>query len=78
MTLHELPLDEIDLTDAAFWTRPLEVRQAAFATLRRERPIAFFEEPLFDGDPVGPGSYAMTRYDGPRLDVDRRHATGGS
>jgi len=63
VTVHELSLDEIDLTDPAFWTRPLEVRQAAFATLRRERPIAFFEEPVFEGSPVGPGYYALTRYD---------------
>jgi cytochrome P450 len=63
VTVHELSLDEIDLTDPTFWTRPLEVRQAAFATLRRERPIAFFEEPIFEGNPVGPGYHALTRYD---------------
>jgi cytochrome P450 len=63
MTVHELRLDDINLTDPAFWTTPLEVRQAAFATLRRERPIAFFEEPMFDGSPVGPGYYALTRFD---------------
>jgi len=56
-------IDEINLTDPAFWTRPLEERQAAFATLRRERPIAFFDEPLFGDTPVGPGYYALTRYD---------------
>ena len=63
MTAHEIALDDINLTDPAFWTRPLEERQAGFATLRRERPIAFFEEPMFDGQPVGPGYYALTRYD---------------
>ena len=63
MTVHEIGVDDINLTDPAFWTRPLEERQAAFATLRRERPIAFFEEPMFEGNPVGPGYYALTRYD---------------
>jgi cytochrome P450 len=63
MTVHEVRLDDINLTDPAFWTTPLEVRQAAFATLRRERPIAFFDEPMFDGNPVGPGYYALTRFD---------------
>ncbi len=61
--MHDIGIDEIDLTDPAFWTRPLEERQAAFATLRRERPIAFFEEPMFGDQPVGPGFYALTRYD---------------
>lgn len=61
--MHEIGVDDINLTDPVFWTRPLEERQAAFATLRRERPIAFFEEPMFDGNPVGPGYYALTRYD---------------
>jgi methyl-branched lipid omega-hydroxylase len=56
-------VDEIDITDPAFWTRPLEERQAAFATLRRERPIAFYDEPSMEGRPTGPGFYALTRYD---------------
>ena len=63
MSVHEISLEEINPTDPTFWTRPLEERQAAFATLRRERPIAFFEEPAIDGTPVGPGYYALTRYD---------------
>ncbi|HYD10349.1 MAG TPA: cytochrome P450, partial [Acidimicrobiales bacterium] len=63
MSVHEMGIDDINLTDPAFWRRPLEERQAGFATLRRERPIAFFEEPMFEGQPVGPGYYALTRYD---------------
>jgi hypothetical protein len=43
-------LSEINLTDPAFWSRPLEERHAAFATLRREDPIPFYEEP----DPMMP------------------------
>ena len=33
-------VDDIDLSDLDFWTRPLEEREAAFAALRAERPIA--------------------------------------
>ena len=38
-------LDEIDLSDIEFWARPWDEREGAFQTLRRERPMAFFEEP---------------------------------
>ncbi len=55
-------VDDIDLTSNAFWTQPLEQRQAGFATLRRERPIAFFKEPEFGGVPLGPGFYALTKH----------------
>ena len=40
-----LTVDQIDLSDITFWERPWEEREGAFATLRRERPLAFFEEP---------------------------------
>ena len=61
------PLEEIDLSDMAFWRRPWSEREAAFATLRAERPIAHFDEPVVEGTafefPPGPGYYALTRYD---------------
>jgi methyl-branched lipid omega-hydroxylase len=60
-----LKLDEIDLSTSDFWALPLDVREAAFATLRRERPLAFFAEPEIDSTdldiPTGPGYYAVTR-----------------
>jgi cytochrome P450 len=62
-----LTLDEIDLSAIEFWDLPWEEREGAFALLRRERPIAFFEEPDI-GDatsmplPVGPGYRALTRH----------------
>ena len=62
---HDIDVDAINLTDAAFWTTPLEERQAGFAALRRHRPIAFFEEPEPPpefGIPRGPGYWALTRY----------------
>jgi cytochrome P450 len=60
------PLEQIDLSSLEFWARPWAEREAAFATLRRERPIAFFEEPAVTGLsielPAGPGYYALTRH----------------
>jgi len=60
-------LEDIDLSDMAFWRRPWSEREAAFATLRTERPIAHFDEPVVEGTafefPPGPGYYALTRYD---------------
>jgi hypothetical protein len=38
-------VSEIDLSDAGFWGRPFEERDAALGVLRRERPVAFFPEP---------------------------------
>src|SRR5262245_7713088 len=59
-----LKADEIRLSDLSFWLRPTEEREGAFATLRRERPISFHEEPWFEGlqFPRGPGYWAITRY----------------
>ncbi|MDA8359960.1 MAG: cytochrome P450 [Actinomycetota bacterium] len=62
-----LSVDEIDLSDLEFWIRPWDEREGAFATLRRERPLAFFEEPdIRDASPFapppGPGYRAVTRY----------------
>jgi methyl-branched lipid omega-hydroxylase len=55
-------LDDIDLSSRDFWGLPGAERDAAFATLRRERPIAFFEEPEVPSLPSGPGYYAITRH----------------
>ena len=33
-------VDSIDLSDLDWWTRPLDEREAAFAALRAERPLA--------------------------------------
>jgi len=57
-------LDDIDLSDLEFWARPLEERDAAFAVLRAERPLAWFEEPEVPNPiiPRGPGYWAVTRY----------------
>ncbi len=59
-------IDEINLSDLDFWRRPWSEREVAFATLRAQRPIAFFEEPEVENTaiefPPGPGYYALTRY----------------
>jgi len=60
-----LTVDEIDLSDLAFWQRPRDEREAAFRTLRRERPLAFFAEPQLASamaPPPGPGYRAVTRH----------------
>ena len=63
-----LALDEIDLSDLAFWARPLEEREAAFEALRRERPIVHFEDPepppgvSFPVPLDGSGYWAVTRH----------------
>ncbi len=58
-------LDEIDLSDLEFWALPWEQRESAFAALRRERPIAHFEDPLLETSldlPRGDGYYALMRH----------------
>ncbi len=57
-----LSIDDINLTDPAFWTQPLDQRQAGFAALRRQKPIAFFDEPTFGDLVLGPGFYAITKH----------------
>jgi cytochrome P450 len=57
------PLEEVDLADLDLWNGPNERREAAFATLRREAPVRFFREFETPDFPVGPGYWALTRYD---------------
>jgi len=57
-----LSVDQIWLADQAFWARPLEEREGAFATLRRERPISWHEEPELVILPKGPGFWALTKH----------------
>lgn len=55
-------VDDIDLSDSEFWALPPEDREAAFAALRRDRPFAFFAEPVIPFIEPGPGYYAVTRH----------------
>jgi cytochrome P450 len=58
--------DDINLSDLEFWRRPWAEREAAFATLRKERPISFYEETALEATAIeftkGPGYYALTRH----------------
>ena len=58
-----LSVDEIDFADPLFWARPLAERDAAFATLRTERPLAYHKEFEIPGFPKGPGYWSLVRYD---------------
>jgi len=58
-------IDDIRLDEIEFWDQPLEVREGAFAVLRRERPVSFhkeFEPPPELPLPRGPGYWAITRH----------------
>jgi methyl-branched lipid omega-hydroxylase len=58
-------LDDINLSDMAFWQAPLEQRSAAFAVLREQDPYRYFELPERDvdfGDPNERGYHALVRY----------------
>ncbi len=62
-----LALDDIDLSALEFWDLPWEEREGAFALLRRERPVPFFEEPEIEelsaiDLPRGPGYWALTKH----------------
>ena len=61
-----LSVDDIDLSDNAFWQRPYRERAEAFRLLRHVRPISHFEEPELLHSamtfPKGNGYYAVTRY----------------
>src|SRR5262249_44722784 len=57
--------DAVDLSQLDFWVRPEAEREAAFAALRRERPISFhaeFEPPPGVGLVRGPGYWALVRH----------------
>jgi len=59
-----LQLEEIDLSTLEFWERPETEREGAFATLREEDPIRFFQEQDYEGLlPAGPGYWALTKHE---------------
>jgi cytochrome P450 len=56
-------VNDIDLSMLEFWAVSEEEREATFATLRRERPVARFAEYAFADMPAGAGYWAVTRFD---------------
>jgi cytochrome P450 len=63
--VEELAAHEIDLSDLGFWQLPHALREGAFRTLRRERPVSEFPIPEWLlADEAQQGSYyAVMRYD---------------
>jgi len=57
-------VDAIDLSDIEFWAKPPVERDAAFAVLRRERPLPFYAEPVIEESwiPAGPGYWSVLRH----------------
>ncbi|MDH6193595.1 cytochrome P450 [Mycobacterium frederiksbergense] len=58
-----VPLADIDLGSLDFWAWDDDARDGAFATLRRDAPISFFDVAEVTGFPGGAGHWAMTRYE---------------
>ncbi|GAS87310.1 cytochrome P450 [Mycolicibacterium brisbanense] len=59
----EVPLSEINLGSWEFWALDDDIRDGAFATLRREAPLSFQPEFVQEGAPIGKGHWVATRYD---------------
>jgi cytochrome P450 len=59
----QVPLTDIDLSSWEFWALDDDLRDAAFATLRREAPISFWPESAQPGFETGPGHWALTKLD---------------
>ncbi|WP_435889197.1 cytochrome P450 [Streptosporangium canum] len=55
-------LADIDLSDIAFWERPMAEREAAFALLRAQAAPLRFAEPEISFALPGPGYYALVRH----------------
>lgn len=58
-----VPLDEVNLGSWDFWALDDDVREGAFATLRREAPVSHHPEFFAEGMTPGRGHWAVTRYD---------------
>src|SRR6266567_4149998 len=67
-----LKASEINLSDPAFWSQPLEARDRAFDLLRQEKPVSWHAPPVaFAPQGVRPprGYWAVTRHE----DIRRVH-----
>jgi methyl-branched lipid omega-hydroxylase len=59
----EIPLADIHLESLDFWGLDDDVRDGAFATLRREAPISFWPPIEMEGFESGTGYWALTKFD---------------
>jgi cytochrome P450 len=64
-TTTTVPLDEIQLSDPAFWTADRDHREATFRTLRDTPGLQFYDEWVFEDSPFapGPGYFALARHE---------------
>jgi len=56
-------LSDVDLGNLDFWDLDDDLRDGAFATLRRENPLSFHDAPEFAGFPTGAGHWAFTTHE---------------
>ena len=65
-TAPSLRIEDINLSAMGFWAEPWEVRESAFARLRAEMPISYYDEPFFPDSPIAmpetTGYYAITKH----------------
>jgi hypothetical protein len=59
----QVPLADVDLGSWDFWGQNDDMRDGAFATLRREAPISFHRSYVADPEAEVAGHWALTRYD---------------
>jgi hypothetical protein len=59
----EIPLADFHLESLKFWGIDDDVRDGAFATLRREAPISFWPAIEMKGLAAGDGYWSLTKYD---------------
>ncbi|WP_200864953.1 cytochrome P450 [Mycolicibacterium iranicum] len=59
----QVPLADVDLGSWDFWGQNDDMRDGAFATLRREAPISFHQSYVADPEAEVAGHWALTRYD---------------
>lgn len=59
----EVPIADIELGSLDFWALDDDVRDGAFATLRREAPISFWPTIELPGFVAGNGHWALTKND---------------
>ncbi|HEX5254915.1 MAG TPA: cytochrome P450, partial [Mycobacterium sp.] len=59
----DIPLADIHLDSLDFWELDDDVREGAFATLRREAPISFWPAVEYEGFEPGGGHWALTKHD---------------
>ena len=61
----DVAFGSFDLSDPEFWLQSREYREGAFATLRRDQPVSWFDEREFEGVPFpkGPGYWSIVNHD---------------